>query len=264
MMQDVQSRADSRGIAIQRVGVKRVKLPFLIKTKQGGEQQVLACIQFTVSLPREFKGTHMSRFLEILLPWSAKPLAEEEMEAMLEEALTLLHAEAAEVSISFTYFIEKAAPVSGRVSLLDVEASFTGRKRRGTPMQFELGLAMPFTSLCPCSKEISRYGAHNQRSVARVILRYHEGCPAIYIEDLAVLLERQGSAPIYPLLKRADEKHVTEEAYEHPKFVEDILRDIVLALRELPGLSYFSLECENEESIHHHNAFAAHEEFLAK
>jgi len=262
-MLDVQSRADARGIAIQRVGVKEVKLPFLIKKQAGGYQQVLARITFTVALPMEFKGTHMSRFLEILLPWREKPLAEEEMEAMLTEALERLHAEEAEVSLAFTYFIEKTAPVSGRVSLLDVAASFTGRKRRGAPMRFELGLSMPFTSLCPCSKEISAYGAHNQRSVARVRLRYAEGVPCVYIEELAALLERQGSAPIYPLLKRADEKYVTEAAYENPKFVEDILRDTVLAMRALPGLAYFSLACENEESIHSHNAFAAHEEFLS-
>lgn len=263
-MLDVQNREDSRGIAIQRVGVKEVRLPFLIKKQAGGYQQVLARIVFTVSLPMEFKGTHMSRFLEILLPWSEKPLAEEEMDAMLTEALDRLHAEAAEVSLAFTYFIEKRAPISGRMSLLDVDASFTGRKRRNEPMQFELGLTMPFTSLCPCSKEISAYGAHNQRSTARVRLRYHEGVPCIYIEELAALLERQGSAPIYPILKRADEKHVTEAAYENPKFVEDILRDSVLALRALPGLAYFALECENEESIHSHNAFAAHEEYLSE
>ena len=152
-MLDVQNREDERGIAIQRVGVKEVRLPFLIKKQAGGYQQVLARIAFTVSLPMEFKGTHMSRFLEILLPWSEKPLAEEEMDAMLTEALDCLHAEAAEVSLAFTYFLEKKAPVSGRASLLDVDASFTGRKRRGEPMQFELGLSMPFTSLCPCSKE---------------------------------------------------------------------------------------------------------------
>lgn len=130
-MLDVQNREDSRGIAIQRVGVKELRLPFLIKKQTGGYQQVLARISFTVSLPMEFKGTHMSRFLEILLPWSEKPLAEEEMEAMLTEALDRLHAEAAEVTLAFTYFLEKKAPVSGRVSLLDVDASFTGRKQRG-------------------------------------------------------------------------------------------------------------------------------------
>ena len=197
-MLDVQNREDERGIAIQRVGVKDVRLPFLIKKQAGGYQQVLATITFTVSLPMEFKGTHMSRFLEILLPWSEKPLAEEEMDAMLTEALDRLHAEAAEVRLAFTYFLEKRAPVSGRTSLLDVDASFTGRKRRGLPMEFELGLSMPFTSLCPCSKEISSYGAHNQRSRACVRLRFHESVPCIYIEDLAKLLEQQGSAPIYP------------------------------------------------------------------
>ena len=167
-MQDVQSREDGRGIAIQRVGVKDVRLPFLIKKQAGGYQQVLATITFPVSLPMEFKGTHRSRFLEILLPWGEKPLGEEEMDAMLTEALDRLHAEAAEVRLAFTYFVEKSAPVSRRTSLLDVDASFTGRKRRGMPMEFELGLSMPFTSLCPCSKEISSYGAHNQRSRARV------------------------------------------------------------------------------------------------
>ena len=147
--------------------------------------------------------------------------------------------------------------------MLDVDCSFTGRKRRGEPLVFILGVAVPFTSLCPCSKEISAYGAHNQRSVSRVRLRYQPGFECIYIEDLASLLAEQGSAQVYPLLKREDEKHVTEQAYENPKFVEDILRDSVLALRGLKGLAWFSLECENYESIHNHNAFASHEETLA-
>ena len=184
------------------------------------------------------------------------------MDQMLALPLGWLNGEAAEVPLAFTCLFERRAPGSGRTSLRDVDASFTGRKRCREPMRFELGLSMPFTSLCPCSKEISAYGAHNQRSTARVRLRYQEGVPCIYIEELAALLEQQGSAPIYPLLKRADEKYVTEAAYENPKFVEDILRDTVLALRAQPGLAYFSLECENEESIHSHNAFAAHEEYL--
>ena len=129
-------------------------------------------------------------------------------------------------------------------------------------MLFELGVNVPFTSLCPCSKEISAYGAHNQRSVARVALRFKAGFDCIYIEDLAALIEKQGSAPIYPLLKREDEKFVTEEAYENPKFVEDILRDTVISLRELKGLAWFAVECENYESIHNHSAYASHEETL--
>ena len=261
-MQDVQNRKDQRGIAIQKVGIKEAHLPFLIKTKEGGYQQVLARVRFTVALPSQYKGTHMSRFLEILMPWSKKPLAEPEMEAMLAEALERLEAHAAEVELSFKYFVDKVAPVSKRTSVLDLDCSFTGRKEKGKPMEFQLGVEVPFTSLCPCSKEISSYGAHNQRSVARIQLRFKDGYDCIYIEDLAELVEKQGSSPIYPLLKREDEKFVTEAASETPKVVEDILRDTVLALREIEGLGWFSVECENYESIHNHSAYAAHEEEL--
>ena len=263
-MQDVQNRRDVRGIAIQRVGVSDAHLPFLIKTKEGGFQQVLATIRFTVALPMEYKGTHMSRFLEILMPWSQKPLAEPEMEAMLKEALSRLSAQSAEIELRFKYFVEKKAPVSGRTSVLDLDCSFRGTKRFGEAMEFTLGVHVPFTSLCPCSKEISQYGAHNQRSICRVAVRFHSGTPCIYVEDLAALVEAQGSAPVYPLLKREDEKYVTELAYENPKFVEDILRDTVLALRSLEGIAHFFVECENYESIHNHNAFAAHEETIGE
>lgn len=144
--------------------------------------------------------------------------------------------------------------------MLDLDCFFRGTKVRGEKMAFTLGVDVPFTSLCPCSKEISEYGAHNQRSVCRTAVRFREEQECIFIEDLAALIEKQGSSPIYPLLKREDEKYVTEAAYENPKFVEDILRDTVLALRSLPGIAWFSIECENYESIHNHNAFAAHEE----
>ena len=261
-MQDVQNRQDKRGIAIQKVGIKEAHLPFLIKTKEGGYQQVLATVRFTVALPSQYKGTHMSRFLEILMPWSKKPLAETEMEAMLSEALERLEAHSAEVELSFKYFVDKVAPVSHRTSVLDLDCCFTGRKEKNKPMEFQLGVEVPFTSLCPCSKEISSYGAHNQRSVARIQLRFKDGYDCIYIEDLAELVEKQGSSPIYPLLKREDEKFVTEAAYENPKFVEDILRDTVLVLRDIEGLGWFSVECENYESIHNHSAYAAHEEEL--
>ena len=261
-MRDVQSQRDRRGIAIQRVGVNDVHLPFLIKTEDGAFQQVLARIQFTVSLPQEFKGTHMSRFLEILLPWSEKPLAEPEMEAMLQEAMERLQAESAILRLAFKYFVEKKAPVSGKRSLMDLECFFEGSMQRGKSMEFLLGVDVPFTSLCPCSKEISSCGAHNQRSVCRTVVRFHEGYPCIFIEALASLVEAQASCPVYPLLKREDERYVTEAAYGNPKFVEDILRDTVLALRAIPGMAWFSIECENYESIHCHNAFAAHEEVV--
>ena len=261
-MRDVQNQADARGIAIQHVGIRDAHLPFLIKTKDGGFQSVLARIQFTVELPEKYKGTHMSRFLEILTPWSRKPLAEPEMDAMLGEALTRLDAQAADVELAFKYFVEKQAPVSGRASLLDYDCRFVGRKRAGEPLDFTLGVDVPFTSLCPCSKEISDYGAHNQRSICRVRVRFAPGHDCILIEDLTSLVEAQGSSPIYPLLKRADEKYVTEAAYDNPKFVEDILRDNVLALRKLDGIAWFSVECENFESIHNHNAYASHEETI--
>ena len=259
-MKDVQSQSDTRGIAIQRVGINEAHLPVLIKTKEGGFQQVLASIRFTVSLPMEYKGTHMSRFLEILEPWSHKPLAEAEMDSMLTEAMRHLEAQSASIKICFKYFIEKKAPVSGKSSWLDLECFFKGEKRAGNPMEFTLGVNVPFTSLCPCSKEIAMHGAHNQRSICRTVVRFRQDVECIYIEDLAALVESQASCPIYPLLKREDEKHVTEQAYENPKFVEDILRDVVLVLRGIPGIAWFSLVCENFESIHNHNAYASHEE----
>lgn len=259
-MKDVQNQRDERGIAIQRVGINEAHLPFLIRTKAGGFQQVLANIRFTVSLPMEYKGTHMSRFLEILEPWSHKPLAEPEMDAMLTEAMEHLNAQSSTIRLDFKYFVDKKAPVSGKMSCLDLDCSFRGEKTGGEPMEFTLGVEVPFTSLCPCSREISAYGAHNQRSLCRIAVRFRRETECIYIEDLAELVEEQASCPIYPLLKREDEKYVTERAYENPKFVEDILRDVVLAMRKLPGLAWFSLVCENFESIHNHNAYASHEE----
>lgn len=261
-MQDIQKDTDRRGIEIQKVGIKEAHLPFLIKMKDGDFQQVLARIQFTVSLPAFYKGTHMSRFLEILNPWSRKPVAEREMELILAEAMENLSASAAELSIYFKYFMAREAPVTRQKSYLDLDCCFRGTKKSGQPMDFELSIEVPVTSLCPCSKAISAHGAHNQRSLIRVKVRFSPGYACIYIEDLARLMEAQASCPVYSLLKREDEKYVTERAYENPKFVEDMLRDSILALRRLDGLAWFALECENFESIHNHNAFARHEEFI--
>lgn len=263
-MKDVQNSIDQRGIAIQRVGIKDAYLPFLIKTKAEGYQQVTAKVCFTVALPMEYKGTHMSRFLEILNPWSTKPVAEPEMAEILSEALDRLQAEEAAIRIDFKYFVERQAPVSGRLSVLDVDCFFAGKMSRGKALEFTLGVKVPYTSLCPCSKEISRYGAHNQRGILAAELRFRPGYECILIEDLVELLEKQASCQIYPLLKREDEKYVTETAYENPKFVEDILRDGVLAMRGLEGLGWFSLACENFESIHNHSAYAAHEETIGE
>lgn len=261
-MKDMQNQKDERGIEIQKVGVKNVTLPLLIKEKGEGFQQVLANICFTVSLPMEYKGTHMSRFLEILEPWSKKPIAEEEMEKMLDDAMKHLNAKSANIKIDFTYFVEKIAPVSKEHSLLNIDCFFEGEKSFNDKFNFTLGVSVPFTSLCPCSREISKYGAHNQRSICHAKVKFKEGFPCIFIEDLTEILENEGSSPIYSLLKREDEKFVTERAYENPKFVEDILRDDIILLRNLEGISYFSLDIENFESIHNHNAYASHEEWV--
>ncbi|MCX7781504.1 MAG: GTP cyclohydrolase FolE2 [Negativicutes bacterium] len=258
-MKDVQSVPDHRGIAIQKVGVNDVHLPLLIKTKAGSFQPVLAKIKLTVDLPQEYKGTHMSRFIEVVSDWSQKPISNKEMGLILQDLIERLDARRATIDIAFKYFIEKIAPVSGLTSLLDLDCVFTGTLTKGKHQEFVLGLAVPFTSLCPCSKEIAQYGAHNQRGLMRVKIKHQPG-KYIWIEDLAALMEAQASSPVYPLLKREDEKYVTEKAYENPKFVEDVLRDLVLALRELKGVEWFEVECENYESIHNHSAYAAHVE----
>lgn len=262
-MKDVQNSSDERGIAIQKVGINDVHLPFFIKTKANSFQSVLAKIKFTVDLPMEYKGTHMSRFIELLSDWSQKPIGSQEMEQILEDAMEKLDAASAYLKMEFKYFIDKSAPVSGRKSVLDLNCCFIAKKKHNALIDFTLGVNIPFTSLCPCSKEISRYGAHNQRGLMRVKVKYEVG-NALSIEDLAAVMEAQASCPIYPLLKREDEKYVTEKAYENPKFVEDILRDLVIALRNINYITWFDIECENYESIHNHSAYASHVEFVER
>ena len=258
-MKDVQNISDDRGFAIQNVGVSDVHLPFLIKTKAGSFQSVLAKINLTVNLPKEYKGTHMSRFIGILSEWSQKPVSSKEMEFILTDTIDKLDAEYAQMDIHFKYFVEKAAPVSGLKSMLDVDCTFSATLTKGQPLDFTLGTEVPFTSLCPCSKEISAYGAHNQRGLMKVKIKYASG-KFIWIEDLVSLLEAEGSCPVYPLLKREDEKYVTEYAYENAKFVEDVLRDLVLSLRKEKHVRWFEIQCENYESIHNHSAYARHVE----
>ena len=258
-MKDVQSLADVRGIPIQKVGVNDVHLPFLIKTKNGAFQSVLARIRLTVDLPQEYKGTHMSRFIEVLSDWSQKPVSNREMDSMLRDIMGRLGAQSSHIEIRFKYFIEKKAPVSGLTSLLDYDCVFEGNLTTTGQLDFVLGVEAPFTSLCPCSREISEYGAHNQRGSMKVRIKYVPG-RFIWIEDLVDLMEQQGSSPVYPLLKREDEKYVTEKAYDNPKFIEDVLRDLVLALRNLEGSVWFEVECESFESIHNHSAYAFHAE----
>ena len=253
-MDDVQNQIDNRGIKIQQTGIKNVFLPLVIF-----DQQVQAMIKFTVSLTKNFRGTHMSRLMEILTDWTSKPLSMININSILDEAIDKLNTDSAKIHIDFKYFVERDAPVSKKKSLLDLDCFIEGEtieKQRN----FILSVAVPLTTLCPCSKEISNFGAHNQRSICRVQLHFDNVDQIISIEELAKLIEMQASSPIYSLLKREDEKFVTEAAYQNPKFVEDILRDVVIAVRKIHNVKYFTVECENFESIHNHNAFAFHEE----
>ena len=262
-MTDVQNQPDERGIKIQKTGVAGVTLPFFIS--DGGKvQQVAAKIRFTVALAENLRGTHMSRLMEILTDWTSRSIKIADMEKILFDALEKLSTDFATITLAFKFFTEKFSPVSAKASFSAVDCEFCGELERGGRMKFTLGLNVPFASLCPCSREISDFGAHNQRSLCRVKLTFADAdkLDAVNIARLVRLIEAQGSAEVYPLLKREDEKFVTEAAYRNPKFVEDILRDVVTALRGVKNLAAFAVECENFESIHNHNAFASHEEIL--
>lgn len=251
-MIDVQNQVDTRGIKIQQTGVTNVHLPFSICI--GGEfQQVLAKIRFTVSLNEKIRGTHMSRLMEILTDFSATPLKISDIEKILLDATEKLETDFSAIKMAFKFFVKRAAPVSEKFSLLDIDCEISADSNKN----FSLSLEVPFTSLCPCSKEISDFGAHNQRSICRVKIDFTD-VENLDVAEIVKLIENQGSSKIYPILKREDEKFVTEAAYKNPKFVEDILRDVVLAIRKLENISAFEIECENFESIHNHNAFAAH------
>ena len=259
ILPDVQSTQDGRNIAIDRVGVRGVSLPIVIEGKNG-PQHTVATLTMTVALPADQKGTHMSRFIA-LMDELREPINEAVMCKLIVDMLERLHAVSGTIEIRFPFFIRKTAPVSKLESLMNYEGRWIANVEEGvTTVRQET--TVPVTSLCPCSKEISRYGAHNQRSIISVKINYDGQQTALDIRDIVSLIEAQASCPLYPLLKREDEKYVTEKAYENPKFVEDILRDCVLALRTLEGINYFSVECENFESIHNHNAYASHIEYL--
>lgn len=257
-MKDVAASTDTRGITVQLVGVKDVHLPVRVRRKGAGFDSVLARIDLGVELPHHFRGTHMSRFVDILFRWSQKPISKPDLNEMLREACDRLDARRARIAVAFKYFITKRAPVSNSESALDYDCVFEG-VLDGDGYVFTLGVEVPVTICCPCSKEIAQYGAHNQRAIIRARIRYRPEV-MIWIEDLVSMLERQGSAEIYPLVKREDEKAVTEAAYEHPKFVEDVLRDAVALLRADERITWFQLTCESLESIHNHSVYAFQEE----
>lgn len=261
-MKDIQNHADFRGISIQRVGLQDVNLPFIIKMQDGESQTVLANIKATVDLNENYKGTHMSRFMDILTKWSKKNISGPQIHDILNELTTRLDSRDAYIKIGFKYFLERPAPISKQIGLLDYDCAFMGELLDGNYV-FTMSVTVPFTSLCPCSKEISAYGAHNQRSKLSIKIRC---LPHTYLwlEELIALAESVVSSPVYPLLKREDEKYVTEYAYENPKFVEDTIRDIVLKLRAQANIIWFDTTCINFESIHNHNAYARHSEHIAR
>ena len=257
-MKDVAASADTRGITVQRVGVKDVHLPIRVRRKGAGFDSVLARIDMGIELPPQFRGTHMSRFVDILSAWTQKPISKPELREMLQEACDRLSAARARIDVAFKYFITKQAPASRSVSPLDYDCRFEGLLD-GDEYLFTLGVEVPVTILCPCSKEISEAGAHNQRAIIKARIRYLPDV-MIWIEEIVSLLEHQGSAEIYPLLKREDEKFVTEAAYANPKFVEDVVRDVVGVLRADPRVTWFQISCESLESIHNHSVYALQEE----
>ncbi len=247
---DVQSTPDTRHIAIQRVGVKGVRYPITVKTSSGVQASVGSWNMY-VHLAQEQKGTHMSRFIA-LLEDNNQALDVAVFSAMMHKMLALLEADAGRIEVSFPYFINKTAPVSGVQSLMDYEVGLTGEIKNGK-LEVSLKVLVPVTSLCPCSKKISAYGAHNQRSHITV----HALLDGDFVvEELIANIEAQASCELYGLLKRPDEKYVTERAYDNPKFVEDLVRDVAGMLNQDARVLAYTLEAENFESIHNHSAYA--------
>jgi len=248
---DVQNSHDSRQITIDKVGIKDIRHPVRVKDRSEGEQHTVATFNMYVELPHNFKGTHMSRFVEILNQHE-REISIKSFHDMLKEMGERLEAEAGRIEMSFPYFINKNAPVTGVESLMDYQVSFTGEIEKGAT-SIELKVIVPVTSLCPCSKKISDYGAHNQRSHVTVTIRANS---FIWVEELIEMVEKQASSELYGLLKRPDEKHVTEYAYDHPKFVEDMVRDVAATLNADARVDAYIVESENFESIHNHSAYA--------
>ena len=249
-VEDVQARTDTRHLPINRVGIKDISHPVRVKDRSAGEQHTIATFNMYVSLPHNFKGTHMSRFVEIL--HTEREISVESFRGMLESMTERLEADAGHIEMTFPFFIMKRTPVTGVESLMDYQASLIGERRDGHTDMW-IRVVVPVTSLCPCSKKISSYGAHNQRSHVTITakLRHH-----IWIEELIEVAESEASCELYGILKRPDEKYVTERAYDNPKFVEDMVRDVATRLNADDRIAAYVVESENFESIHNHSAYA--------
>lgn len=250
-MEDVQGSADTRRIPINKVGIKDIRHPVRIQQRAGGEQHTVAQFIMTVDLPHNFKGTHMSRFIEILNEHD-REITVDSFGLMLAEMTERLEAASGHLEMRFPYFVEKTAPVSAVKSLMDYDVTFIGERVAGANHLW-LKVVVPVTSLCPCSKKISDYGAHNQRSHVTIKAKL-DGF--LWLEDLIDIAESEASCELFGILKRPDEKFVTERAYENPKFVEDLVRDVAARCNAEPRITAYVAEAENFESIHNHSAYA--------
>ena len=261
-MRDIQNEQDTREIPLQKVGVREVKYPVTVLDKNHKTQRTTATVDLFVNLPHNFKGTHMSRFIEVFHKYHEN-LTMLHFLDMLEEMRGKLDAQKAYGSVKFPYFVEKKAPVSGNASIMEYSCSYEGEVEEAATCakaaadtkasrRFYVTVEVPVATLCPCSRAISEYGAHNQRGYVKVRVLYKD---FFWIEDVITMIEQAASTPLYTLLKRQDEKFVTEHAYDNPRFVEDVVREVYLGLKKM-GFPYFSVEAETEESIHNHNAYA--------
>jgi GTP cyclohydrolase I len=250
-MTDKQSEPDHRRLRIDKVGVRNLRFPVQVRDKSRDLQNTVATLGLFVDLPEEFKGTHMSRFVEVLNAHGSV-IHVENLPDILREMQVRLHASAAHLEMRFPFFLTKKAPVSGKEGVMDYEVGFHATLE-GSTLDFVLTVKANVTTLCPCSKAISQYGAHNQRGEVTVQIRSRK---LVWIEDLIRWIESCGSSEMYSLLKRVDEKAVTERAYENPVFVEDLVRNVALRLNEHPDIVWYQVEAENQESIHNHNAYA--------
>ena len=248
---DTQSQRDSRKIAIDRVGIKDLRYPMQVRDKAHAIQHTIATVTLTVDLPHQFKGTHMSRFVEVLNEFGPE-LHVDNIQTILRELVIRLDSEKAHVEFEFPYFLEKRAPVSGAVGLMDYGVRFSATIENGV-VDFVVTVIVPVTTLCPCSKAISDQGAHNQRGLVTFSIR---STKPVWIEELTRLVEDCASSELYSLLKRPDEKAVTERAYANPVFVEDLVRAVAARANREPRITWYRVEAENFESIHNHSAYA--------
>lgn len=254
---DVASQPDLRGIALHTVGIRHLRLPLRLMTPAGTEQAVVAVADLGVDIEADQRGTHMSRLVETLYEWSSAPHAPQEVRALLQLTQERLNSRRAHLILRFPYFIPLSAPVTGTRGLLDIEVEWDCALVNGASCSTSL-FVFPSMTLCPCSKEISDYGAHNQRAFVRLWVQTRDQHPRLP-DDYLTLVQESSSALVYPVLKRPDEKYITERTYETPRFVEDVAREMVLRLQNRQELRWFRVECESIESIHNHNAFAVYE-----